>query len=84
MSQERKPTLGFFVAVAIVAVLATPFLYAVLTGPIVFLAVSGVIGDESVEMFFAPLDSADDFLPEWANACLEDYIHWWASLTASP
>ena len=83
MSQEKKPTLGFFVTVAIVAVVLVPALYVLSTGPALFLYDKGVIGEEAIAIAFAPLELVSDSIPKWAENVFEEYLTWWEALAES-
>jgi hypothetical protein len=83
MSQERKPTFGFFVAVAIMAFVLVPTLYGLSVGPAVFLVDIGVISEDTLELAYAPLACAADCLPEPAKNRFQGYIQWWADLAES-
>ena len=73
MMNEKKASFGFFVAVALVAVLIAPVLYVFSTGPVVFLFSIEAINDGTLQMFFAPLSITEEWIPEWL----------WTDLTAT-
>jgi len=83
MSQERKPTLGFFIAVTIVVVVATPVFYVLLTGPLVFLVSTGVVGDGALDLVIVPIDFLWDYIPVRVTIRIDHYMTWWDELAQS-
>jgi len=77
---EKKPSLGFFVTVVLVAVLITPALYVLSAGPAEFLAYIGAIDYETLHMVFGPLDLLYDFAPERCIDWFDRYVTWWTEL----
>jgi hypothetical protein len=83
MNAEKKPTLGFVVTVALVAVLLVPALYALSAGPAVLLFNVGVIDEETVALAYAPLEFVAEYVPEWVENRFAGYIDWWYELAES-
>ena len=83
MSHVRKPTLGFFVAIAIVVGLLVPALYVLSAGPALFLVITGVIGEDVFDLAYTPLDFVSDYVPEWFDDRFGEYLGWWGELGVS-
>ena len=77
---EKKPSLGFFVTVVLVAVLIIPALYMLSAGPAEFLVGIGAIDYETLPMVFGPLDLVYDFAPERCINWFDRYVTWWTEL----
>ena len=77
---EKKPSLGFFVTVVLVAVLIAPVLYVLSAGPAELLVGIDAIDYETVSVVYAPLNWFEDVLPEGCIDWFERYVTWWTEL----
>lgn len=83
MSERTKPSIGFWVTVTVVSVLAISVLYLLLLGPLQSLAIKGLIAPETYGVAVTPLMAVRDSMPQQATFWHGKYMTWWIFLVLS-